>query len=80
MLVAVVAQGVHTLIHLKIDISASATVSAVRTTVRNILFPSEADMSVSAFSGVNDDPGSVRKHMRASSKVRKRLQTIIRMI
>ena len=42
-------KGIHPLVHFKNDISAAASVTAVRSACRNVLFPPETDMAVAAF-------------------------------
>ena len=55
-------QGVQAIIYLKYDISAFTAVSAVRSAVGDIQFPPEADMSVTAFSGLNKYLRAICKH------------------
>ena len=61
--VAVIYKCVKTFIHFKDQISALATVSAVRTTVGNIKLSSEAAMPISALTGADEYLSSVCKHI-----------------
>ena len=61
--VSVVSESILALVDLKNHITATATIAAIRPAIGYIQLTSEAYMSVAAFTGADNDPCSICKHI-----------------
>ena len=59
---AIIVERVQTLVDFKDHIAAPAAIASIRSSVGDIFFTAEADMTVAALAGTNDDFCSVCKH------------------